>query len=106
MLDLGMEGVAWGPLPWPPPIPPATVLLGGAPPAGLSAREPPAPLPRPAPSSLPPALSALPTAHLSASVVSSLWVTEGHHGRYQQVTLKVAPVGDPRDCQGITLAPN
>ena len=32
-------------------------------------------------------------------------MTEGHHGRYQQVTLKVAPVGDPRDCQGITLAP-
>ena len=29
------------------------------------------------------------------NVVSSLWVTEGHHGRYQQVTLKAAPVGDP-----------
>ena len=42
----------------------------------------------------------------SVNVVSSLWVTEGHHGRYQQVTLKVAPVGDPRDCHGITLAPN
>ena len=37
-----------------------------------------------------------------AGVVSSLWVTEGHHGRYQQVTLKVAPVGDHRDCHGIT----
>ena len=36
------------------------------------------------------------------NLVSSLWVTEGHHGRYQQVTLKVAPVGDPRDCHGIT----
>ena len=34
-------------------------------------------------------------------VVSSLWVTEGHHCRYQQVTLKVAPVGDPRDCHGL-----
>ena len=38
-----------------------------------------------------------------SNIVSSLWVTEGHHGRYQQVTLKVAPVGDPRDCHGITL---
>ena len=30
-------------------------------------------------------------------------MTEGHHGRYQQVTLKVAPVVDPRDYHGITL---
>ena len=43
---------------------------------------------------------------LKPCVVFSLGVTEGHHGRYWQVTLKVAPVGDPRDCHGITLAPN
>ena len=32
-------------------------------------------------------------------------MTEGHHGRYQQITLKVAPVGDPKDCHGITSSP-
>ena len=44
--------------------------------------------------------------YLDLSVVVSIWVTEGHHGRYQQVTLKVAPLEDPTDFQGITLAPN
>ena len=43
---------------------------------------------------------------LVPDVVSSLWVTNGYQGRYQHVTLKVAPVGDPRDCHSITLAPN
>ena len=38
-------------------------------------------------------------------VVVSLWVTKGHLSKYQQVTLKVAPVGDHKDSQGITLAP-
>ena len=38
-------------------------------------------------------------------VVVSLWVTKDHHSIYQQITLKVAPVGDPRDSLGITLAP-
>ena len=30
----------------------------------------------------------------------------GDNGRYHQVTLKVAPVGDPRNSLDITLAPN
>ena len=42
--------------------------------------------------------------YFDPSVVVSLWVTEGHHGSYQQVTLKVAPVGDPKDSLGIILS--
>ena len=40
------------------------------------------------------------------TTVVSLWVTKGHHSRYKQVTLNLALVGDLRDSQGITLAPN
>ena len=38
----------------------------------------------------------------TVTVVDQLWVLR-HHGRYQQVTLKVAPVGDPRVEESFTF---